>query len=79
MDLKLPITIISELSEGEVRATGELDLASGEIRKVQYQDYDLESQGLPVTAVNIVTPSLEDVFLDVVERREQREGGGQAA
>lgn len=31
VDLKLPITIISELSEGEVRATGELDLASGEI------------------------------------------------
>jgi hypothetical protein len=47
VDLKLPITIISELSEGEVRATGELDLASGEIRKVQYQDYDLEAQGLP--------------------------------
>ena len=39
----------------------------------------LESQGLPVTAVNPVTPSLEDVFLDVVERREQRERGGQAA
>ena len=39
----------------------------------------LESQGLPVTAVNPVTPSLEDVFLDVVERREQGERGGQAA
>jgi ABC-2 type transport system ATP-binding protein len=39
----------------------------------------LEAQGLPVVAVNIVTPSLEDVFLDVVERREQHAGGGQAA
>lgn len=47
MDLKLPITIVNELSEGEVRAQGELDLASGEIRKVQYEDYDPEIQGLP--------------------------------
>ncbi len=47
MDLKLPITIISELTEDEVRAEGELDLASGEIRKVQYQDYDVEAEGLP--------------------------------
>jgi hypothetical protein len=39
----------------------------------------LESQGLAVTAVQPVTPSLEDVFLDVVERREQRATGGQAA
>ena len=47
MDLKLPITIIDELSETEVRSQGELDLASGEIRGVQYEDYDLERQGLP--------------------------------
>lgn len=47
MDLKLPITIIDELSEDEVRATGELDLASGEIRKVVYEDYDVEGQGMP--------------------------------
>jgi hypothetical protein len=47
MDLKLPITIVNELTEGEVRASGELDLASGEIRKVQYEDYDVESEGLP--------------------------------
>jgi hypothetical protein len=47
MDLKLPITIIDELSEGEVRAKGELDLASGEIRNVRYEDYDLEKLGVP--------------------------------
>jgi len=39
----------------------------------------LEAKGIPVTAVSPVPPSLEDVFLDVVERREQGEGGGQAA
>jgi hypothetical protein len=47
MDLKLPITIVDELSEDEVRSSGELDLASGEIRNVRYEDYDLESDGLP--------------------------------
>jgi hypothetical protein len=47
MDLKLPIHIIDELSEGEVRATGELDLASGEIRNVRYEDYDVQVQGIP--------------------------------
>lgn len=47
MDLKLPITIVDELSDEEVRATGELDLASGEIRNVVYEDYDAQAQGLP--------------------------------
>jgi hypothetical protein len=47
MDLKLPITIVDELSEDEVRSTGELDLASGEIRNVRYEDHDLEADGLP--------------------------------
>jgi hypothetical protein len=36
MDLKLPISIIDELSEDEVLSHGELDLASGEIRNVRY-------------------------------------------
>jgi len=49
MDLKLPITIIDELSEGEVRSRGELDLASGEIRNVRYEDYDSRADGLPAT------------------------------
>ena len=47
MDLKLPIQIIDELSDGEVRARGELDLASGEIRNVRYEDYDVATQGVP--------------------------------
>ncbi len=48
MDLKLPITIIDELSEDEVRSQGELDLASGEIRNVRYDDYD-SAAGIPAT------------------------------
>jgi hypothetical protein len=47
MDLKLPITIIDELSETEVRAEGELDLASGEIRNVRYEDHDRAAHGVP--------------------------------
>lgn len=47
MDLKLAITIIDELSDDEVRAEGQLDLASGEIRDVRYVDYDAETQGIP--------------------------------
>ena len=46
MDLKLPITIIDELSDDEVRSQGELDLASGEIRNVRYEDYD-STAGVP--------------------------------
>lgn len=47
MDLKLPITIVDELSEHEVRSEGELDLASGEIRNVRYVDHDPDRQGFP--------------------------------
>lgn len=47
MDLKLPITIIDELLESVVKSTGTLDLASGEIRNVQYIDYDVEEDGVP--------------------------------
>ena len=47
MDLKLPIQITDELSDDEVRSHGELDLASGEIRNVRYEDYDVETQGIP--------------------------------
>lgn len=48
MDLKVPITIMDELSENVVRAKGLLDLASGEIRRVEYEDYDIDRLGLPV-------------------------------
>jgi hypothetical protein len=47
MDLKLPITIVDELSDDVVRASGVLDLASGDIYDVKYQDYDADSEGLP--------------------------------
>jgi len=47
VDLQVPIQIVDELSETLVRSTGSLDLASGEIRGVQYQDYDLKASGLP--------------------------------
>ena len=47
MNLKLPISIVVELSEDEVRAEGELDLASGEIRQVRYQDHDAAAKGFP--------------------------------
>lgn len=48
MDLKLPIVIIDELTESVIRSTGTLDLASGEIRNVKYEDYDPATQGLPI-------------------------------
>jgi hypothetical protein len=47
VDLKLPIVIFDELSETVVKSTGMLDLASGEIRSVQYENYDKETLGLP--------------------------------
>jgi hypothetical protein len=47
VDLKLPITIVDELSDDVVRATGLLDLASGDILNVRYIDYDAEVRGLP--------------------------------
>jgi hypothetical protein len=46
MDLQCPSSS-STSGESVVRATATLDLASGEIRSVQYQDYDLETLGLP--------------------------------
>ena len=47
MDLKLPIVIYDELTESVIQSTGMLDLASGEIRGVQHEDYDKEALGLP--------------------------------
>ena len=47
MDLKVPIVIHDELAERVIDSTGSLDLASGEIRNVQYTDYDVEALGLP--------------------------------
>jgi hypothetical protein len=47
VDLKLPITIVDELTETIVKSSGILDLASGEIRNVEYEDYDRNRLGLP--------------------------------
>jgi hypothetical protein len=47
MSLKLPISIVVEMSDDVVRAEGELDLASGEIRNVRYEDHDPVADGFP--------------------------------
>ena len=47
MDLKVPIAIFDELAESVIESSGTLDLASGEIRSVEYENYDLDVQGLP--------------------------------
>ena len=47
MDLKLPIKIFDELSDSVIESNGVLDLASGEIKNVEYDDYDLSGLGLP--------------------------------
>ncbi len=52
MDLKVPIKIFDELSETIIESTGQLDMASGEIRSVEYIDYDVQSQGLPAENAN---------------------------
>ena len=47
VDLKVKITITDEQSEDLVMSTGLLDLASGEIGRIEYQDYDVAQSGLP--------------------------------
>jgi hypothetical protein len=47
MDLKVKITIADELTDEVISSTGLLDLASGEIGRVEYQDYDAVARGLP--------------------------------
>lgn len=47
MDLQVAISIADELSDSIIKSTGSLDLASGEIRAVKYEDYDVEAEGLP--------------------------------
>jgi hypothetical protein len=50
VDLKVPIKINDELSEDIVASTGVLDLASGEIHRIEYQDWDLAARGVPFEA-----------------------------
>jgi hypothetical protein len=47
VDLKVPISITDELSEEVITATGLLNLASGEIERVEYLDGDTDTRGLP--------------------------------
>ena len=47
MDLKVPITITDELSEEVIVSTALLNLASGEIGRIEYRDYDVEARGQP--------------------------------
>ncbi len=47
MDLKVPITITDELTDEVISSTGFLNLASGEIDRIEYQDYDAKARGLP--------------------------------
>ena len=47
MDLKVPITVTDELTEEVIRSTALLNLASGEIHRVEYIDYDDEALGAP--------------------------------
>jgi hypothetical protein len=46
-DLKVPIEIADELLDEVIEATALLNLASGEISHVEYQDYDEGTSGLP--------------------------------
>ncbi len=47
MDLKVPIRIVDELDEEVIASTGLLDLGSGEITRVVYEEYDVDADGLP--------------------------------
>ena len=47
MDLKVPIKITDELSDEVITSSGQLNLASGEIGRVEYDDYDFAARGLP--------------------------------
>ena len=47
MDLKVPITITDELSDEVITATALLNLASGEIHRVEYLEHDTDTQGYP--------------------------------
>ena len=45
VDLKLPIVIIDEFSDEVIRASGILDLASGDISDVKHENYDVAARG----------------------------------
>jgi hypothetical protein len=47
MELKVPIALAVEQSDEVIQGKALLDLASGEIRKVEYEDWDVAQRGLP--------------------------------
>jgi hypothetical protein len=47
MDLKVPIKITVEQTDEVIEGRGQLDLASGEIQRVEYDDWDVAKRGLP--------------------------------
>ena len=47
LDLTVPITISDETSDDVITSTALLNLASGEIFRVEYQDYDAKAEGAP--------------------------------
>lgn len=47
MELRVPITITDEQTDEVIHASGLLDLASGEIHRVEYRDWDVAERGLP--------------------------------
>ena len=52
MDLKVPITIADEMTDEVIASTGFLDLASGEIHRIEYQEYDVATRGLPTDSAD---------------------------
>ena len=50
VNLKVPITLTDELDEEIIHSAASLDLASGEIYDVVYENYDVKASGLPVNA-----------------------------
>jgi hypothetical protein len=47
MELKVPIKITDEHSDEVIEGSGLLDLASGDILRVEYKDWDVAQRGLP--------------------------------
>ncbi len=47
MDLHVPITISDELTEEVITGKAALNLASGEIGRIDYEDWDVEARGQP--------------------------------
>jgi hypothetical protein len=47
MELRVPIKITDEQTDEVIQGRGLLDLASGEIHRVEYDDWDVDARGLP--------------------------------